>query len=150
MHWVGLEKGCVKMQPTKTEEYVPTNRPKDLGPKEFYCRHCGAIWKASRICHCVACHQTFTGFEGFDQHQVSVCDACTVDDPCQYGKHPQPWRTACRETPVGGARMAADADGRYRCAAPNVGLLGGHTGDADERPKNEVSSPTEEGVANAN
>lgn len=34
------------------------------------CRGCDTKWIGLRVCHCSACHVTFTGVTTFDMHQV--------------------------------------------------------------------------------
>lgn len=36
------------------------------------CR-CEAVWSGSRVCHCSACHYTFSSLGGFDQHRPPEC-----------------------------------------------------------------------------
>lgn len=76
-----------------------SGRPDDLAHGETWCV-CGAIWRgASRICHCMECHRTFTGLAGFDRH-------FTVEDG----------ELVCADDR---AQLTADPDGRYRAPSSN-------------------------------
>jgi len=38
---------------------------------KVYCASCSAVWTAiSRICHCGACHETFSTVSLFDMHRL--------------------------------------------------------------------------------
>jgi hypothetical protein len=39
------------------------------------CYGCKATWTGYRICHCAACHMTFTAVGGFDAHRIGRDDA---------------------------------------------------------------------------
>jgi hypothetical protein len=40
------------------------------------CGGCDTRWTGANVCHCAACHRTFTGVSGFDRHRVR--GVCTV------------------------------------------------------------------------
>lgn len=106
------------------DTFTPRGRPADLHSTETYCRDCGAIWRAaSRICHCPACHRTFTGLAGFDGHQVTVCDRCTVDEPCVKGNHRGAWRVVCVADAATQSEIAADVAGRYKVPVEHADRL---------------------------
>jgi len=39
---------------------------------------CGASWPGTRISHCSACHETFTGIEAFDAHRRADPERATA------------------------------------------------------------------------
>lgn len=119
-----------------TAEWTPPGRPDDLRPGDTYCRDCGVKWRgASRICHCRKCHRSFTGLAGFDAHQTTVCDRCTVDKPCDHGSHQGAWHVVCRTGVLARAEIAADASGRLMGAdAGRVAVLARARAKAQEAP----------------
>jgi len=48
-----------------------TTRGRD--PANHYkprCRTCGTTWTGQAVCHCGACHESFTSLSAFDAHQI--------------------------------------------------------------------------------
>lgn len=46
-----------------------------------HCEHCGQHWTGQKVCHCAACHLTFTAVGGFDFHRTrTIPRRCQTSD----------------------------------------------------------------------